>query len=106
MSNKRIYKNKGVMWMNVHTAEKDKDGKNIYTRVDIESITPEMPEDLWATTMSGKSEYVELNLDKFVITEEVVETEYPAITTQLGTILSPANKVKKTIFHLVSKSLV
>ena len=106
MSNKRIYKNKGVMWMNVHTAEKDKDGKNIYSRVDIQSITPEIPEEMWATTMSGKSEYVELNLDKFVIVEETVETEYPAITTQQGTILSPANKVKKTIFKLVAKSVV
>lgn len=105
MSNKRIYKNKGVMWMNVHTGEKGDDGRNILTRVDIESITPEMPEEMWATTRSGKSEYLDLNLAKFKIVEELVITEYPAIKTEQGTILSPANKVEKTIFKLVSKSL-
>lgn len=105
MSNKRIYKNKGVMWMNVHTGEKSEDGKNVLTRIDIHSITPEIPEDMWLTTASGKSEYVDVNLDKFNIVEEVGVTEYPAIKTQQGTILSPANKVEKTIFKLVSKTL-
>lgn len=104
MSNKRIYKNKGNMWMNVHTGEKNIDGKSVYDRIDIHSIIPEIPEDMWLPTNSGKSEYVDLNLDKFGIVEELEINEYPAITTDQGTILSPANKVERKVYKLVSKT--
>lgn len=93
------------MWMNVHTGEKGDDGKNVLSRVDIESINPLIPEDMWLMTQSGRSEYVDVNLDKFKIVEESIIKEFPAIKTEQGTILSPANKVEKKVFKLVSKSL-
>ena len=90
--------------MNVHTGEKNIDGKSVYDRIDIHSIIPEIPEDMWLPTNSGKSEYVDLNLDKFGIVEELEINEYPAITTDQGTILSPANKVERKVYKLVSKT--
>ena len=105
MSNKRIYKNKGTMWMNVHTGEKDENGRNKFKRIDIHSVIPEISEDMWLPTLSGKSEYVDINLSKFEIVEESEVIEYPAIETNQGTVLSPANTVEKKVYKLVSKSI-
>lgn len=94
----------GGMWMNLPTGEKEPDSKFMKKeRVDIESITPVIPSHLWGKTISGKTVQVEVHLDQFDVVEETRVWNVPAITTDKGTVLSPARSGSKAVYRLVAK---